>query len=352
MILLNPGPVNVSPRVTAALARGDLCHREPEAYELLDRIRDRLARAFAPRGGFTPVLITGSGTAALEMAVTSACSPAGRIVVVANGVYGERIAAMASAARIAHTMVRSEWIAAPDLAALEDAVRAPDVECVAVVHHETTTGLLNPVAAVGAIARRHGRLLLVDSVSGLGGDPLDLDATGADLVAGTANKCIQGVPGMAFVLARTTVLERLAAHPPRSVYLSLATYATNAMPFTPAVQAAYAFDEALGELLEEGVDARHERYARAAAQLRTGFARLHLELVLPPRLRSSSITALRLPAGRTYRELHDGLKARGFVVYEGQGRLARELFRVANMGHLASADFDRFLAALGEVLAS
>lgn len=350
MILLNPGPVNVSPRVTAALARGDLCHREPEAYELLARIRERLARAFAPRGGFTPVLVTGSGTAALEMAVTSVLSPAGRLVVVANGVYGERIASMAAAARLPHTVVEGEWTAPPDLAKVEAAVREPDVEAIAMVHHETTTGLLNPVAAVGAIARRYGRLVLVDSVSGLAGDALDLETV--DLVAGTANKCIQGLPGMAFVLARTSVLERLAAHPPRSVYLSLATYAKNAMPFTPAVQAAYALDEALAELLEEGVDARIARYARAAAQLRAGFADLGLSLVLPPELRSNSITALRLPAGRSYAALHDGLKARGFVVYEGQGRLARELFRVANMGHLGREDFARFLSALGEVLAA
>src|SRR5215470_12223512 len=105
MILLNPGPVNVSPRVTAALARGDLCHREPECAELLDRIRSRLLEAFAPRGGFSAVLVTGSGTAALEMAVTSVLSPAGRRVVVANGVYGERIAEMAAAAGLAHTVV-------------------------------------------------------------------------------------------------------------------------------------------------------------------------------------------------------------------------------------------------------
>ena len=350
MILLNPGPVNVSPRVTAALARGDICHREPEAYELLDRIRRRLADAFAPAGGFTPVLVTGSGTAALEMAVSSVLSPSGRLVVVSNGVYGERIAAMATAARLPHTVVAGDWTARPDLAAIERAVGAPDVEAVALVHHETTTGLLNPVADVGAIARRHGKLLLVDSISGLAGDPLDLD--GVDLVVGTANKCIQGLPGMAFVLARSTVLERLATHPPRSVYLALGTYVKNPMPFTPAVQAAYALDEALAELLEEGVGARIARYARAAARLRTGFERLGLACILPAELRSNSITALRFPEGHTYRELHDALKARGFVVYEGQGRLAREVFRVANMGHLTAADFDAFLAALGEVLAA
>jgi 2-aminoethylphosphonate-pyruvate transaminase len=114
------------------------------------------------------------------------------------------------------------------------------------------------------------------------------------------------------------VLERLAAHPPRSVYLALGTYVKNPMPFTPAVQAAYALDEALAELLEEGVGARIARYARAAAQLRAGFAKLGLACVLPPELRSNSITALRFPAGRTYRGLHDALKARGFVVSKWQ----------------------------------
>jgi 2-aminoethylphosphonate-pyruvate transaminase len=352
MILLNPGPVNVSPRVTAALARGDLCHREPEAAELLDRIRRRLVEAFAPAGGFTAVLVTGSGTAALETAVTSVLSPAGRLAVVANGVYGERIAAMADAARLPHAVVQGAWTEPPDLAAVERAAREPDVEAVALVHHETTTGLLNPVAAVGEIARRHRKLLLVDSVSGLAGDALDLEAAGVDLVVGTANKCIQGLPGMSFVLVRSSVLERLASYPPRSLYLALGTYVRSPMPFTPAVQPAYALDEALAELLEEGVAARIARYGAAAARLRAGFERIGLQCVLPAALRSNSITSLGLPRGRTYRELHDALKARGYVVYEGQGRLARDVFRVANMGHLSSRDFDGFLAALAEILAA
>src|SRR5439155_942940 len=186
MILLNPGPVNVSPRVTAALARGDLCHREPEYGDLQASIRSRLVRAFAPTGGFTAVLITGSGTGALEAAVTSVLSARGRLVVVSNGVYGERIAAMAAAARLPHTVVEGAWTEPPDLAAVERALGAADVEAVAVVHHETTTGLLNPVAEVGRLAHARGKLVLVDSVSGLAGDALDLAA--ADLVVGTGGK--------------------------------------------------------------------------------------------------------------------------------------------------------------------
>ena len=355
MILLNPGPVNVSPRVTAALGRGDICHREPECSTLLEHIRCQLLQAFAPAGGFTAILLTGSGTAALEAATTSVLSEHGRLVVVDNGVYGDRIAQMAAAARLPHTVVTSEWTSPPDLAALEQAIRAPDVEAIAVVHHETTTGLRNPVGAVGALARAHGKLLLVDSISGLAGDALDVEQTGADLIVGTANKCIQGLPGMAFVLVRTTAMERLRTYPRRSLYLSLAVYDEAArrrsMPFTPAVQAGYALDEALTELLEETVAGRVARYAAAASQLRDGFAQLGLEQVLPPALQSNSITALYLPAAKDYPTLHDALKARGFVIYDGQGRLPRgPIFRVANMGHLTRDDFSRFLQALQEVV--
>ncbi|HJQ74385.1 MAG TPA: aminotransferase class V-fold PLP-dependent enzyme [Gaiellaceae bacterium] len=354
MILLNPGPVNVSSRVTAALARGDLCHREPEFGDLQASIRARLVDAFAPAGGFTAVLLTGSGTAALEAAVTSVLSARGRLVVVANGVYGERIAAMAAAARLPHTVVPGPWTEPPDLAAVERALGEPDVEAVAVVHHETTTGLVNPVADVGRLAHARGKLVLVDSVSGLAGDPLDVGA--ADLVVGTGGKCVQAFPGLAFVLVRSDVMARLATYPRRSLYLSLPVHheaqERRTVPFTPAVQLAYALDEALAELLEEGVAERIRRYAAAAALLRDGFARLELGLVLPPERRSNSITSLWLPPKRTYPDLHDGLRAHGFVIYEGQGKLAREVFRVANMGHLARADFERFLAALGAVLAT
>jgi 2-aminoethylphosphonate-pyruvate transaminase len=356
MILLNPGPVNVSERVRAALGRADVCHREPECAELLDRIRARLVRAFAPGGGFTAVLVTGSGTAALEMAVQSVLSERGRLVVVANGVYGERMAAMAGAARLPCDVVGGAWTSGPDLDAVERALAAPDVEAVAVVHHETTTGLLNPVGTVGRLARAQGKLLLVDSVSGLGGEELDLEATAADVVVGTGGKCVQAFPGLAFILVREAVLPRLARHPRRSLYLSLGVHhdaqVRGTVPFTPAVQLAYALDEALAELLEEGVAGRIARYARAASQLRAGFERLGLGFVLPPAVRSNTITSLWLPAGKSYADLHDGLKQQGFVVYEGQGRLAREIFRVANMGQLVPADFERFLVALGSMLAA
>ncbi|HZR84980.1 MAG TPA: alanine--glyoxylate aminotransferase family protein [Candidatus Binatia bacterium] len=355
MILLNPGPVNVSPRVTAALRRGDVCHREPEFSDLLDSVRSKLVRAFAPTG-WAAVPLTGSGTLALEAAVSSSVAPGRKLLAIVNGVYGERIAEMARVHGIAVVELGRSWTEAPEPADVAAALAAdPAIEVVALVHHETTTGLRNPVRAVGEAVRAAGRVFLVDAISGLAGDPLELDAWGVDVCVGVANKCIQGLPGIGFVLARERELARMAELPPRSVYMHLprhhAAHEKRTVPFTAAVQVLYALDEALSELLEETVAGRIERYARAAAQLRAGFDELGLEMLLPPALRSNSITALALPAGVEYAALHDRLKADGFVIYEGQGKLARAAFRVANMGALASADFARFLESLARALA-
>ena len=351
MILLNPGPVNVSPRVTAAMSRGDLCHREPEFQQLLDSVRTKLVRALAPDGDWVAVPLTGSGTLALEAGVTSVVSSGRRMLVVVNGVYGERILEMAQTHGIATVVVRSDWGRPPDLAAIENALRAdPGIEVVALVHHETTTGLLNPVEEVGRITRAHGRVLFVDAISGLAGDTLRLEEWGVGVCVGVANKCIQGIPGIGFVLAKRSEMTRMAEIPPRSVYMHLprhfAAHEKHTVPFTAAVQVLYALDEALDELLEEGVDARVARYGRAAAQLRAGFERLGLTLMLPPELRSNSITTLSLPAGLAYQQLHDRVRKDGFVIYEGQGQLSTQVFRVANMGALSADDFARFLVSL------
>lgn len=356
MILLNPGPVNVSPRVTRALSRGDLCHREPEFSDLLDGVRRKLVAAFAPRGDWEAVPITGSGTLALEAAVSSSVAQGRQMLVVVNGVYGERILEMARVHGIETVVVRSEWTERPDPAKVAEAIRRhPAVEVVAMVHHETTTGLLNPVREVGEVVRAAGRRLLVDSISGLGGDDIDLGDGTVSICVGVANKCIQGLPGIGFVLATRPEIERMGAIAPRSVYMNLPrhheAHRKRTVPFTAAVQVLYALDEALDELLEETVAGRVRRYRDAALRLRSGFEDMGLRLLLPEPLRSNSITSLTLPRGATYAALHDRLKADGFVVYEGQGRLAAEVFRVANMGALSIDDFDRFLASLRRALA-
>jgi 2-aminoethylphosphonate-pyruvate transaminase len=275
--------------------------------------------------------------------------------VINNGVYGERILRMAEAHRIPAVELRCGWTDRPDPGQVEDALKADlAIGAVALVHHETTTGLLNPVAEVGAVARRAGRLLLLDAVSALAGEDLDLARDGVDLCACTANKCVQGLPGVAFVLVRDEVMAAMQGHPRRSLYLHLPLHweaqEQRSIPFTPSVQAWYALDEALDELLEETVPARVKRYRAAAAVLREGFARMGLKFLLPAEQQANSLTSLLLPEGMTYQRLHDELKERGFVIYEGQGKLQTGIFRVANMGHLTLDDFRRFLRALESVL--
>ena len=354
-MLLNPGPVNVSPRVAQALLRGDLCHREQEFSALQSRIRALLRRAFAPHGDYTTVLLTGSGTAALEAAVASSLHPQRKMLVINNGVYGARMAQMAAIHGFDVVELTFPWTSPPDLGQIDRALREdPAIEVVSLVHHETTTGLLNPVAAIGETVKQHGRVLLIDSISGLGGEEIDLATAGVGLCVGTANKCIQGLPGVSFVLVKNAEMRRMQDFPPRTLYLHLpmlyAHQQRESTPFTPAIQVMYALDEAVQELLEEGVAQRIVRYRTAAHLLREGLESLGLKCLLPPDLRSNTITSLELPAGFTYEALHDALKARGYVIYAGQGDLAARVFRVANMGHLTIQQFQGFLAALTEVL--
>jgi len=352
VVLLNPGPVNVTERVRrASVAAGDLCHREEEYRRLARRIRGLLLRVFAPKS-YTAVLLTGSGTAAVEAMVVSAASPGGKLLVVENGVYGERMGRMAEAHGIPTVRLKSGWLEPPDLDELARLLkRDRKIAAVALVHHETTTGLLNPVEEVGRIARRYGRMLILDAVSSLAAEPLDLARSGVAGCACTANKALQGLPGVSFVLVRSGLMRKMAKWPRRSVYLHLPDYhradELGTVPFTPAVPAAFAFAEALEELLEEGVARRIERIKGAADLLRRGFFDMGLEMLLPPEIRANALTALRLPKGITYKKLHDELKRKGFVIYAGQGALAKNIFRVANIGDLKREELDRFLRDLG-----
>lgn len=357
MILLNPGPVNVSERVRNALHRPDICHREPEFAELLQSIRRKLLAAFVPgaESEYTAIVLTGSGTAAVEAAILSSIPHGKRGLVINNGIYGERLSGMLGIHRLGVAELKSDWTLRPDPEKLRLALRQhPEIHAVAMVHHETTTGLINPVKEIAEVVDSQNRVFIVDSVSGLGGEPLNITGPHIYMVAGTAGKCIQGFPGVAFVLVRKGFMERMQNYPKRSWYLHLPHYYVNqekgSIPFTPAVQVYYAFDEALNELLEEGVANRIARYKKAAALIRRRLNGLGLKPVLPAEVQSNTITAYHLPTGVTYEMLHGGLKQQDYVIYAGQGQLEQKIFRVANMGALSEQDLNGFLDAFQQVL--
>jgi 2-aminoethylphosphonate-pyruvate transaminase len=357
-ILLNPGPANTTPTVRAALVMPDLCHREPEYFDMMRRCRAAVTRLAGCGDDWTTVLFTGSGTAAVEAAIASAIPAERALLVVDNGVYGDRMLRIARAHGIAAHAVKADIFTPVRPADVDAALAAhPEVSHVALVHHETTTGLLNPVAEVARVAARHGRRVIVDAMSSLFGEPLDAGQEPLDFVTASANKCLQGLPGISFVLARRSALAALRGRAPRSVYLDLhahfATQEQDNTPFTPAVQVLHAMEQALAELAQEGVARRIARYAENARVLREGLGRLGLEILVSPEGRSNILTTLRLPPGVAYDALHDALKRRGYVIYAGQGDLRTYAFRVANMGTLTPRDMagvvEAFAAAFADL---
>jgi 2-aminoethylphosphonate-pyruvate transaminase len=357
-ILLNPGPANTTRSVREALVMPDLCHRESEFFDVMRECRQRLTRLAGCSERFAAVLLTGSGTAAVEAAVCSALPRDRALLVVSNGVYGDRLVRIARSHGIPVEVLQYDFTTPVPPGDVEAALRVrPDVSHVALVHHETTTGLLNPVVDVARVAARAGRRVLIDAMSSLFGERLDVDAEGVDFVMASANKCLQAVPGIAFVLGRRSALDALAGHPVRSVYLDLHAHYTaqerDNTPFTPAVQVLHAMRQALVELEAEGIPARIARYAENARVLRQGMTALGFEILVPEGARSSILTTFRLLPGLAYDPLHDAMKRRGYVIYAGQGDVRTYAFRVSNMGTLTPRDMDgvvdAFRASLAEL---
>jgi 2-aminoethylphosphonate-pyruvate transaminase len=350
--LLNPGPVTLSRRVRQALLGKDLCHREAEFSALQADIRRRLAQVYPEAAGdFTAVLLTGSGTAAVETMVGSLVPRTGRALVVENGVYGERISSMLAAQGKEHDRVRSAWTEPIDLEAVAQRLHQDArLSHVIVVHHETTTGRLNDLAGVGALCRRHGTALLIDAVSSFAGEEIDFDGWNVEACAATANKCLHGVPGVAFVLVRKRSLEERPSAA-CSVYLDLHAHARaqdKGYPqFTPSVQAVYALNEALRELEEVGGwRARHAHYAALSRLVREGMKARGIAMLLSDETAcSASMTSFLLPEGVAFQTLYERLKQAGYVIYPGQQMLQERVFRVAVMGDLCRAEMEEFLAA-------
>jgi 2-aminoethylphosphonate-pyruvate transaminase len=359
-ILLNPGPVTLSERVRAALMRPDQCHREQAFADLVLRIRTRLEAIYAERPGHhDAILLTGSGTCAVEAMVASLVPREGTALVAANGAYGERIAAMLTAQGKRHELVAADWIQPIDLAGVRAALvgqRARRFTAVIAVHHETTTGRLNDLAALGSLCREADVPLLLDAVSSFGGEAIDWTGWHLAAVAATANKCLHGVPGIAFVIAERRLLASRSGSSP-ALYLDLQRchqeQATGFSPFTPAVHACFALDEALDELADEGGwRVRRDLYRRRTRRIRDGLAAAGIQPLLPPAESASMLTAFHVPDGVSYAEMHDRLKRAGYVIYAGQGGLAGRIFRIATMGAIEDRDLDCVIAEIGAVAGS
>lgn len=354
-VLLNPGPVNVTERVRQALLRPDICHRESEFSEILKEIRQKLLTIFGISQSHTVALLSGSGTTALEAMLSSFAHENKPILVLSNGVYGERIKNILEIHDTPVEVLTSPPGGFPDFGKIEALLKNnPSLHSVAMVHHETSSGMLNPIAAVGALAKKYNKTFLVDAISSLGAEKIDFKKYGVDFCAGTSGKCLHGFPGVSFVILSKEEVRKLKNQKRRTLCLDLSSTLEwedkDETPFTPVVQLFYAFNKALDELIEEGLANRIKAYAQKSALLEEGFIDLGLNFLVEKKVRSHVLTALWLPKGISYERLHDELKKEGFVIYAGQSELKNKIFRAANLGDVKPQELKRFLFHLKKIL--
>ena len=357
-LLFTPGPLTTSLSVKQAMLH-DAGSWHFEFNALVASVRDRLLKlaGVSRESGWETVLLQGSGTFGVEAVFQTCVPPDGKVAVLTNGAYGDRIIQMLKHARIAHSVSRTAEDQPADPAALEALLAADTaVTHVAVVHCETTTGILNPLEALGRACRKHGKINIVDAMSSFGAIPIDLEACGIDYLISSANKCVEGVPGFSFVLCRRPVLLACEGYA-RSLSLDLLGQLkgfekNGQFRYTPPTHSILAFDQALRELDQEGgIAARGARYRRNHEILVNGMKRLGFGVYLDPAVQSYIITSFHFPEDPrfTFGEFYRHLSDKGFIVYPGKISQA-DTFRIGSIGRLFESDMRALLLAIGETL--
>ncbi|MBL0634544.1 2-aminoethylphosphonate--pyruvate transaminase [Aeromonas dhakensis] len=342
-LLLTPGPLSTTATVRAAMLQ-DSCTWDADYNQgVVEPIRRELVRlATGPEfeSDYSAVLLQGSGSYVVESVLGSAIGVDECLLIINNGAYGARMGEMARCLGLRHHELDCGETNCPEPAAIEAMlVRHPEITHLAMVHCETTTGMLNPLDEVAALCQRRGIRLIVDAMSSFGGIPIDMRRLGIEFLISSANKCIQGVPGFGFVIARRAALTACAGRA-RSVSLDLhAQWQTMEQQggkwrFTSPTHTVLAFAQALRELDEEGgIEARHQRYRENQHTLVAGMAALGFAPLLPEQWQSPIITAFYSPAHPDYRfaDFYQRLKGQGFVIYPGKVSQA-DCFRIGNIG--------------------
>ena len=354
--LLTPGPLSTSLSVKRAMLR-DLGSRDSAFIAINQRIRETLLAIAETNGSHECIPLQGSGSFAVEAMIGTFVPRDGKLLILVNGAYGKRMATICEYLDRSHVLIVSPETHSVDVLALDRALTEdPAITHVAVVHCETTTGIINPLAAVADVVASHCRGLLVDAMSAFGAIPIDARRLCFDALAASSNKCLQGVPGIGFCIARRAALESTRGNSP-SLCLDLydqwrAMDSNGQWRFTPPTHCLLALDQALEELIAEGgVAGRGARYRDNHRLLVDGMRKLGFETLLPDGLQAPIIVTFLNPADARFdfREFYERLRQRGFVIYPGKLTVA-ESFRIGCIGHLGRSEILAALAAIGTVL--
>ncbi|MGD0640157.1 MAG: 2-aminoethylphosphonate--pyruvate transaminase [Roseiarcus sp.] len=355
-LLLTPGPLTTSKAVKQAMIH-DWGSRDAAFIALNRTVLERLPEIVHGEGRYVTVPMQGSGTFAVEAMLTTFVPKAGKALVLINGAYGQRAKRILEIAGRAVETHETPEDTPPDLGAVERILEsAPDITHVFAVHCETTSGILNPIEGVAALAARYGKRLLIDAMSAFGALPLDSRAVTFDAVAASANKCLEGVPGLAFVVCRR---EALAETKGNATTLTLDLFdqrqnldKTGQYRFTPPIHVIVAFHQALEEFWTEGgVTGRGGRYAENCRVLIEGMRALGFKTLLADALQAPIIATFHTPIhpNFVFQRFYDALKERGYVIYPGKLTVA-DSFRIGCIGRLYPEDMRGALAAVREVL--
>lgn len=357
-VLLNPGPSTTTDSVKYAQVVADICPRELEFGNLMEDVATGLTEVCADPKDYITVMFGCSGTGADEAMVSSCVPPDGKLLVVDNGSYGARLAKIASVYGIDMDVFKSSTYEPIDLAALEKQMQSKKYTTFAIVYHETTTGLLNPLEKICPMAKKYGMTTICDIVSAYAGMPIDLGSLGIDFATSTSNKHIGGMAGVGFIVCKKDELLKQKDWPMRNYYLNLYDQykyflETKQTRFTPPVQTLYALRQAIIETKQETVAKRFERFTACWEILVKGLKEIGLKMLVKEENQSHFITAILIPETPKYNfnALHDYARSFGFTIYPGKlGNI--DTFRIANMGDIKPEEMMHFICVLRDYMHS
>ncbi|MCO7188109.1 2-aminoethylphosphonate--pyruvate transaminase [Pseudoalteromonas sp. XMcav2-N-2] len=355
-LLLTPGPLTTSDTVKQAMLKDWCTWDDDYNLDVVQTIRRTLIKLATPSAGYTSVLMQGSGTASVESVLGSALLPEDKILVINNGAYGKRMAEICQILGLAHEVLSFKETQLPDLEQIAVKLATGGFSHLAMVHCETTTGMLNPLAPVAQLCSDYEVRFILDAMSSFGGITMDVAKLNIEFLISSANKCIQGVPGFGFVIGKQAAIERCKGN---AKSLSLDLYdqwhtmevSNGKWRFTSPTHVVRAFAQALTELADEGgVAARQARYMQNQQLLCQGMQELGFEPLLPVNLHSPIITSFYSPTAPNYdfKRFYEALKAKGFVIYPGKVSDA-DCFRIGNIGAVYPEDIARLISAIAEV---
>lgn len=356
VLLMLPGPTTVHPRVLNAMAQAVVNHRSAKYGEILTETSELMADVFQTKN--QAYLLTGSGTAAMEAAISNVLNPGEKVLNVVGGKFGERFMKIAKAHGIDTKELAVKWGTAVSPEAIKEALDADeDIKAVTVVHNETSTGVAAPIEAIGKVMKDYDALYIVDTVSSLAGDEVKVDDFGIDVCVTGSQKCLAAPPGMAAITLSDDAWSKVENVTPNGFYLDMKAYKKSGdktppeTPYTPSVSLTYAMNEALKMIKEEGLDNRVARHHKAAKASVNAVKALGLELFADPEVSSATVTAVKMPEGITDSQFRGTTRDKyGVELAGGQDHLKGNIFRIGHMGNISYKELLQTFGAIGMTL--